>query len=166
MARPALADPALATGDVNMRAAPTTNAPVILLIPGGSNVEALGCNVGWCEVVFAGRRGYAIQPRLDFGGDPPPPPRRPLPPPPYARPAYPPPPPDYYPPPGYRYYPPPYPSPYGPPDDDDDDEILPPPGIDPRASNASAAAANHLPAVPIAVSPVPKSAAARIDALH
>lgn len=153
-AQPAAADPALATGDVNMRTGPSTNAPVILLIPGGSNVEVLGCGYGWCEVVFGGRAGHAIQQRFDFGGDPPPPPRqigpprgyapspypapRPGYPPPYPTPTYPPP----YGEPGYPpgqsgpYMPPPYRSPYGPIDDDDGDDygrVLPPPGIDPRA---------------------------------
>ena len=130
---PCAADPALAVSDVNMRRGPGLDAPVILLIPGGSNVEVLGCGAGWCEVVFGGRAGFANQRFFDFGGDPPPPPRRMAPPPqsyppPYPRPPYPPPgygrPPGYGPPPGtiieddeapvYRgpgYYPPP---PYGP----------------------------------------------------
>ncbi len=150
-ATPGAAASALATGDVNMRASPSTSAPVVQTIPGGSNVEVLGCGSGWCEVVFGGRAGHAIQQRFDFGGGPPPPPRQSGPPRGYGQPAYPPPGyrepvyPQPYPGPAYSpdyrdpyypqaAYPPPMPSPYG---RDDDDEVysptLPPPGLDPRA---------------------------------
>ena len=133
---PGAAAIALATGDVNMRASPVANAPVILLIPGGSNVDVLGCGYGWCEVIFGGRAGHAIQQRLDFGGDPPPPPRQIGGRPDYKRPpdprmAYPPQYPEaIYPPqpaPGYRG------RPYTPPPSafERDEDALPPPGIDP-----------------------------------
>ena len=188
MAAPGAADPALAVSDVNMRRGPSTDAPVILLIPGGSNVEVLGCGAGWCEVAFGGRAGFANQRFFDFGGDPPPPPRRvmgpppsyPVPsypspaypqpvyppppgygPPPYPRPTYPPSPDrEYYPPPGYReqLYPPPYGQPLGPPGEREYDEVLPPPGIDPRALPQRPAVRPPQPRPPTAAQPRPAPA--------
>lgn len=141
-AQSAVAEPALATTNVNMRQGPGTNYPLITTIPGGSTVEVSGCQGQWCAVVWQGRNGYAIATSLDQGGGPPPPPGAggpppgaggpppppgaggPPPPPPGATaegpvPAYPPgaqpPPPGYYPPPPGYYGPPGYyygPGPY------------------------------------------------------
>jgi uncharacterized protein YraI len=65
----AAADPVLATSDVNLRSGPGTQYPLVGRIPGGSTVEAVNCNVGWCEAQFNGRAGYVNQSYLDFGGD-------------------------------------------------------------------------------------------------
>jgi len=130
----AVADPALATSDVNMRGGPGTQYPVVGRIPGGSTVEAVNCTAGWCEAQFGGRSGYVNQSYLDFGGDAQPaPPVQVRPdlggPPPGAIPvappgSYPPPPAGYYPPPADYAPPPPvyrepppygYPPPYDPP---------------------------------------------------
>ena len=48
---------AAVTTDVNMRAGPDNSAAVILVVPGKSDVEVIGCDY-WCEVVFAGKRGW------------------------------------------------------------------------------------------------------------
>jgi len=124
----AAADPALATSDVNIRSGPGTQYPLVGHIPGGSTVEAVNCNAGWCAARFGGRAGYVNQSYLDFGGDAQPaPPVQVRPdlggPPPGAIPvappgSYPPPPAGYYPPPPPVYREPPpygYPPPYDPP---------------------------------------------------
>src|SRR5271169_1735384 len=69
----AQAAPALATNNVNMRQGPGTNYPVILTIPGGSNVDVAGCQGQWCQVGFGGQMGYAVATSFDMGGGPPPP---------------------------------------------------------------------------------------------
>jgi hypothetical protein len=43
--------------DVNMRARPDNAAAVIMVVPGKRDVEVIGCD-DWCEVVFAGKRGW------------------------------------------------------------------------------------------------------------
>ncbi|MDJ0929522.1 SH3 domain-containing protein [Breoghania sp.] len=49
----------LATANVNIRAGPSTQYPVIIVLPQGANVVTYGCLAGytWCDVGFAGRRG-------------------------------------------------------------------------------------------------------------
>ena len=51
---------AAVTTDVNMRAGPDNAAAVIMVVPGKSDVEVIGCD-DWCEVVFAGKRGWIYQ---------------------------------------------------------------------------------------------------------
>jgi uncharacterized protein YraI len=53
----AQAAPGAATGDVNMRTGPGTNYAKIATITAGASVEVLGCP-SWCQVQFAGRRGW------------------------------------------------------------------------------------------------------------
>jgi uncharacterized protein YraI len=96
----ASADPALVISDLRLREGPGPQYQPVLTIPGGSNVEVIGCDEGWCQVEFEGRPGYVSQQFLDFGGD-----RPPVEPPPVgvAPPPYPPPPiveqgPGFYPP--------------------------------------------------------------------
>ena len=48
---------AAVTTDVNMRAKPDNGAAVILVIPGKSDIEVIGCDY-WCDVVYAGKRGW------------------------------------------------------------------------------------------------------------
>ena len=43
--------------DVNMRAGPDISEPVVTIVSGGSPIEVISCN-GWCEVVYAGKRGW------------------------------------------------------------------------------------------------------------
>ena len=48
---------AAVTTDVNLRAEPDNGAAVILVVPGKSDVEVIGCDY-WCEVIYAGKRGW------------------------------------------------------------------------------------------------------------
>lgn len=54
----AVAAPGVAKGSVNLRAGPGTNYARIATIPSGAPVTVLRC-ARWCEVVFAGRQGWA-----------------------------------------------------------------------------------------------------------
>jgi len=54
----AQAVPGMATGNVNMRTGPSTGYAVITTIPVGAPVEVHRCD-RWCEVSYAGRRGWA-----------------------------------------------------------------------------------------------------------
>jgi uncharacterized protein YraI len=56
----AAAAPGFATGNVNIRAGPGTDYPVITTISAGSGVEIIGCLSGWawCDVAWAGARGW------------------------------------------------------------------------------------------------------------
>jgi len=52
------AAPGVATGSVNLRTGPGTNHARIAVIPAGAPVNIIRCG-GWCEVIYAGRRGWA-----------------------------------------------------------------------------------------------------------
>jgi uncharacterized protein YraI len=58
----AWAVPGFSTGNVNMRAGPSTANPVVATIPSGSPVEIVGCLAGWswCDTVWTGSRGWVI----------------------------------------------------------------------------------------------------------
>ena len=45
---------------VNMRAGPSNDQAVVMRIPEGSQLEVVTCHQ-WCEVIFAGRRGWVYQ---------------------------------------------------------------------------------------------------------
>jgi Bacterial SH3 domain len=45
---------------VNMRAGPSNDQAVVMKIPEGSPLEVVKCHQ-WCEVIFAGRRGWVYQ---------------------------------------------------------------------------------------------------------
>ena len=45
---------------VNMRAGPSNDQAVVMRIPEGSQLEVVNCHQ-WCEVIFAGRRGWVYQ---------------------------------------------------------------------------------------------------------
>ena len=45
---------------VNMRAGPSNDQAVVMRIPEGSPLEVVKCHQ-WCEVIFAGRRGWVYQ---------------------------------------------------------------------------------------------------------
>jgi hypothetical protein len=52
------AAPGVAKGSVNLRVGPGTSYARITTIPAGGRVNVLRCS-RWCEVVYAGRKGWA-----------------------------------------------------------------------------------------------------------
>jgi Bacterial SH3 domain len=68
IAVPALAKPAYVASTVNLRAAPGTGSEIVAKIPGGSLVDAGGCDEGWCEISWQDKKGFAIQSSLDMSG--------------------------------------------------------------------------------------------------
>ncbi|MGQ7792609.1 SH3 domain-containing protein [Faunimonas sp. B44] len=59
---------AYTTGNVNMRAGPSTQYPRIATVPQGSRVTVYGCTqgYGWCDSAWAGRRGWISGRYLSF----------------------------------------------------------------------------------------------------
>lgn len=55
----AMAYPASATADLNLRSGPGTQYRVVGVIPRGGRVDVVDCSRGWCDVIWSGRRGYA-----------------------------------------------------------------------------------------------------------
>mgnify|MGYP000719463751 CR=1 FL=1 len=82
LAGPALA--AFAVQDLNIRTGPGTGFARVGVIPGGQNVQVLGCQGGWCQVNYRGIVGWASGSYLADGG-----PYRPAPPPAYGVPPQP-----------------------------------------------------------------------------
>src|SRR5512137_2201370 len=68
IAMPALAKPAYVASTVNLRAAPGTGSEIVAKIPGGSLVDAGGCDEGWCEISWQDKKGFAIQTALNMSG--------------------------------------------------------------------------------------------------
>jgi uncharacterized protein YraI len=68
IALPALAQDASVTTDLNMRAGPGTQYPVITTIPGGRSVDIYGCEGGlnWCDVSWRGNRGWVYSDYLSY----------------------------------------------------------------------------------------------------
>jgi Bacterial SH3 domain len=64
----ALAKPAYVGSTLNLRAAPGTGSEIVAKIPGGSLVDAGGCDEGWCEISWQDKKGFAIQSGLDMTG--------------------------------------------------------------------------------------------------
>lgn len=58
MASPALAEPAVATGAVNVRTGPGTSYRVIDTLGQGERVETQRCVSGWCLISYAGPGGW------------------------------------------------------------------------------------------------------------
>jgi len=54
-----MAAAAEATTALNLREQPGTQGAVIGVIPEGAQVETMGCQSGWCQVSYRGRRGFA-----------------------------------------------------------------------------------------------------------
>lgn len=54
------AEKAVATANVNLRAGPSTRYPVVLTVPVGAPMLVHGClaTMSWCDVGFAGARGW------------------------------------------------------------------------------------------------------------
>ncbi len=68
VAMPALAKPAYVASTHNLRAAPGTGSEIVTKIPGGSLVDAAGCDGGWCEVSWQDKKGFVIQTAIDMSG--------------------------------------------------------------------------------------------------
>jgi len=64
----ALAVPATAQTDLNVRSGPGTQYPVVGSIQGGETVDAGACTGGWCRVSFSGGSGLASRSYLAMGG--------------------------------------------------------------------------------------------------
>ncbi|MFC4762733.1 SH3 domain-containing protein [Dyella koreensis] len=60
VALPAMAADGFVTGNVNLRAGPDTEYPIITVVPLGTNVSIQGCTEGfaWCDVITMGTRGW------------------------------------------------------------------------------------------------------------
>lgn len=69
LAQTADAAPGVARGSVNLRAGPGTNYARIATIPAGAPVKVLRCG-RWCEVVYAGRKGWASAAYIAHGAVP------------------------------------------------------------------------------------------------
>jgi uncharacterized protein YraI len=56
----ALAYPAQVVGDLNLRAGPAPDFPVVRILPSGMRVEVVGCesDYQWCDVDAEGQRGW------------------------------------------------------------------------------------------------------------
>lgn len=67
-ASPAVALDAYVTTDLNMRAGPGTNYPVVASVPDDALVDIQGCVAGyaWCDVIWRGRRGWVSGRYLAF----------------------------------------------------------------------------------------------------
>jgi uncharacterized protein YraI len=64
----ALAVPATAQTDLNVRSGPGTQYPVVGSIQAGETVDAGGCTGSWCQVRFSGGSGFASRSYLAMGG--------------------------------------------------------------------------------------------------
>lgn len=64
----AMAATAIATTDVNLRAGPSTRYPVVNVVDDGDGVRVFGCLEGrsWCDVGYAGQRGWMSSNYLAF----------------------------------------------------------------------------------------------------
>lgn len=51
---------AVATGNVNLRAGPSTTYPVVTVVPAGARITTHGCisDYSWCDIAFGGTRGW------------------------------------------------------------------------------------------------------------
>ncbi|MEM5583660.1 SH3 domain-containing protein [Roseibium sp. AS2] len=66
--RPAIA---YTTANLNMRAGPGTNYPVIATVPRGGGVTVFGCTADfrWCDAAFVNMKGWVSGKYLSYGGD-------------------------------------------------------------------------------------------------
>ncbi|WP_210260091.1 SH3 domain-containing protein [Hongsoonwoonella zoysiae] len=62
------AELATASSSVNLRAGPGTNYQVLTTVPAGASVTVYSCNSGysWCDIDFAGQRGYVAGKYLNY----------------------------------------------------------------------------------------------------
>lgn len=72
-AQAAEARPGYATANVNLRAGPDTDFPVVDVIPDSDPVDVRGClnDESWCDVIWEGNRGWVFSEylALDYRGD-------------------------------------------------------------------------------------------------
>jgi len=61
----ALAQDAVTTGAVNLRAGPGTQFPRVTTLPAGAGVDITSCNGAWCRVVYRGMTGFVSRNLLD-----------------------------------------------------------------------------------------------------
>src|SRR6185436_18088337 len=64
----ALAVPATAQTDLNVRSGPGTQYPIVGSIQGGETVDVGSCTGSWCRVSFGGGSGFASRNYLAMGG--------------------------------------------------------------------------------------------------
>ena len=64
----AAAAPAVVENDLNLRAGPGIQYPVVAAMPGGATVDVMGCEAGWCRVAFNGTVGWASRAYMGLGG--------------------------------------------------------------------------------------------------
>ena len=66
--RPAIA---FTTANLNMRAGPGTNYPVMATVPRGGGVTIFGCTAdfGWCDAAFTNVKGWVSGQYLSYGGE-------------------------------------------------------------------------------------------------
>ena len=65
----AMAAPAIATTNLNVRSGPGTGYSVVDALPAGERVNVIGCSAGWCEISMgADGSGFASASYLDIGG--------------------------------------------------------------------------------------------------
>ena len=64
----AAAAPAVVANDLNLRAGPGTEYPVVAAMPSGATVDVLGCQASWCRVAHNGTVGWASRAYIGAGG--------------------------------------------------------------------------------------------------
>jgi len=64
----AAAAPAVVQNDVNLRAGPGVEFPVIAAMPAGARVDVTGCQGSWCQVAFNGATGWTSRAYMGLGG--------------------------------------------------------------------------------------------------
>jgi uncharacterized protein YraI len=64
----AAAAPAVVDNDLNLRAGPGTEYPVVAAMPAGATVDVMGCEASWCRVAFNGTVGWASRAYIGAGG--------------------------------------------------------------------------------------------------
>jgi Bacterial SH3 domain len=64
----AAAAPAVVANDLNLRAGPGTEYPVVAAMPSGATVDVMGCEASWCRVAYNGTVGWASRAYMGLGG--------------------------------------------------------------------------------------------------
>jgi uncharacterized protein YraI len=64
----AAAAPAVVGNDLNLRAGPGTEYPVVAAMPAGAAVNVMGCEASWCRVAYNGTVGWASRAYIGGGG--------------------------------------------------------------------------------------------------
>jgi uncharacterized protein YraI len=64
----AAAAPAMVENDLNLRAGPGTEYPVVAAMPAGATVDVMACQASWCRVAFNGTVGWASRTYIGAGG--------------------------------------------------------------------------------------------------